>query len=691
MAVITNPPCRLKDSAQFVKGVGPERLKILTRLGVNTIEDLLYLFPRRYEDRSRLKPISELKPGELQTVRGTVITARIRRARRGFSILQLTVGDDTGTLTAVWFNQPYLAKQFTAGKDIILSGKVEWFDNLQMNSPEYELLNEDEEDTIHTGRIVPIYPLTEGISQRRLRAIIKNVVDNYAGFAQDFLPNEIITARKFPAVARALSSVHFPENFIELARARNRLIFDEFFILQLGLTLKRKQVKEGLTGLPHQIKGGLPGKFISGLHFNLTPGQWQVIYQLQKDMAGSRPMNRLLQGEVGSGKTVIAAYALVLTVQNGFQGVVMAPTEILAVQHYMTFNKWLSPLGINVRLLVSGIPAREKKVIIEEAANGKANVVVGTQALIQPKIKFNNPGLVVIDEQHRFGVVERALLGRKGESPHVLVMTATPIPRTLALTLYGDMDISLLKGLPPGRKPVKTYLVNEAMRNRIYEFLRKEMSRGHQIFIVYPLIEESDKIELKAAIVMYEHLQKVFPEFKLGLLHGRMKPKEQEEVMRLFQENSINALVSTTVIEVGVDIPKATVMLVEHAERFGLSQLHQLRGRIGRGEYDSYCILMSDSNAEEARRRLQIMVKTRDGFRLAEEDLKLRGPGEFFGVRQHGMPELKIGDLLSDREILEEARKDARELVAKNEGIPLLLKDKLRERFKGTAHLASVL
>ncbi|MBI3008463.1 MAG: ATP-dependent DNA helicase RecG [Candidatus Omnitrophica bacterium] len=653
----------LQDSAQFVKGVGPRRIEMLNKLGISTIEDLLYYFPRRYEDRSNLKPISKCMAGNLETVKGEVVTTGLKRTRRGLNIFQIAVMDSTGIIYGVWFNQPYMKSRFKIGDQIIMSGKVDRFSNLQINSPEYEILADDEEDTIHTGRIVPIYPLTQYLNQRVFRTIIKTAIDHYAGHLREVLPEKLISKYGFQGIIEAVKNIHFPENFSTKEKSRKRLIFEEFFFLQLGIIIKRQEVKT-LQGISHRLDGGLKETFLKIIPFKLTKAQNKVLKEIEADMASARPMNRLLQGDVGSGKTIVAIYALLLTVRNGFQGALMVPTEILAEQHYLSLSRLLEPIGVRVTLLLSGLTPKLKRQACKDIETGNANIIIGTHALIQEDIRFKKLGLAIIDEQHRFGVMQRAMLRDKGLNPDVLVMTATPIPRTLALTVYGDLDVSYLDELPPGRKEVKTYWVRENKRHGAYDFIRKHVRNGRQVYIIYPLVEESEKMDLKAATEMYEKLKSdVFPELKVGLIHGRMKSKDREEVMKGFKKGDIDILVSTTVIEVGIDVPNASIMLVEHAERFGLSQLHQLRGRVGRGEYESFCILVSNARTEEAVSRLKAMTSTQDGFRIAEEDLEIRGPGEFFGTRQHGLPELKIGNIITDMKIMETARSEAIEII----------------------------
>lgn len=658
----------LSQSAQFVKGVGPKKIKILNRLDIKTIENLLYYFPYRYEDRSHLKTISNLEPGKFQSLKADVLTLRLQRIRRGKSIFEMTVGDDTGNLSTTWFNQPYMKDYFKVGDKVILYGKVQRRKSLQIVNPEYEIISKrDTDDAIHINRIVPIYSLIKGVSQRSLRKIMYASAHDFAPFHKEFLPDFLRQKYNLLHITASLKNIHFPKNKFLLKKARYRLIFEEFFKFQLIMASRRIKMKSENKGIAYKRKGKLMDDFNKLLPFKLTSSQSRVIEQIQNDMEDPKQMQRLLQGDVGSGKTIVAIYAILFAVENGYQTALMVPTEILAEQHYLTLSQLLLNLKVNVVLLVSGMNNKEKEIVKKLIESHEADIIIGTHALIQENIKFKKLGLIVIDEQHKFGVIQRKTLKEKGLNPDVLVMTATPIPRTLAYTIYGDLDLSVIDELPPGRKPIVTWWVTEKKRQGAYEFIRKELRAKKQAYVVYPLIEESDKLELRAAKNMHKNLKdKIFPEFKVGLIHGQMKSKEKESAMNGFKSGKINILVSTIVIEVGIDIPNASVMLIEHAERFGLSQLHQLRGRIGRGRDQSYCILVSSSNTEAAKERLSSMSKYSDGFKIAEEDLRLRGPGEFFGTRQHGYPELKIGNILTDIKLLELARFEAFDLVEKD-------------------------
>lgn len=656
----------LSVSARFVKGVGPSRLKLLNKLGIETAGDLLYYLPRRYEDRSRIRRVSEARPGNFETIKAKVLTFGDRTTKKGLNIFQMAVGDSTGVIHATWFNQPYMKDRFSIGQELILYGKVEKKLYLQINSPDYEILTGTKEDSIHMGRIVPVYPLTESLNQRWFRGIIKAATDEYVNSIQEILPYDILKKNNMMILKEAVRNIHFPVSDIVLDRARQRLIFDEFLLLQIGIAIKRARVKIDLHGYSHETGGDLIESFQKRLPFEFTKSQVKVAREIEEDMKKPRPMNRLLQGDVGSGKTIIALYALVLTVQNGYQGALMVPTEILSEQHYKTISSLLDGLGVKITQLSGDLKPQERQRRRHMIEIGEADLVVGTHALIQEGVNFKNLGLAVIDEQHKFGVKQRMLLGSKSKNPDILVMTATPIPRTLALTVYGDMDVSIIDELPPGRRNIKTLYFEGKNRDKSYRIAYEQVKMGRQVYVVYPIIEESERSDLRAATKMHKELMALFPDLRIGLLHGKMKSNEKERTMSDFKNQKIDILVSTIVIEVGVDISNASTMIVEHADRFGLSQLHQLRGRIGRGRFFSYCILISDPKTDEAKERIKAMLKTQDGFKIAEEDLEIRGPGEFFGTRQSGLPELKIGNIVRDRDILELAKKEAFEIVKKD-------------------------
>ncbi|HTY44794.1 MAG TPA: ATP-dependent DNA helicase RecG [Patescibacteria group bacterium] len=680
---------KLDDSVRYLKGIGPGRAKLLHRLGIASVEDLLYYFPRRYEDRTNFTTISALQEGQIHTIKGKVLTAGARRSfrRRGFSIVEALVEDATGTLACVWFNQPYLKEYFKPGQYLVLYGKVDRYaGRLQMSAPEFELVS-DETDSLEAGRIVPVYSLPEGMTQRYFRQIVKTCLDEYLPSLADFLPYDIRTRHALLNLAKAVINIHFPEGPQPQQEAHRRLSFEGFFLFQIPLALRKLRAKEK-KGLAHRIDGELADAFIKGLPFALTASQKKVIDEIKTDMAKPQVMQRLLQGDVGSGKTVVATVAMLVAVQGGYQAAILVPTEILAKQHYDKVRLHLAGLGLRVKmgLLVSSGKPKEKEKLYQQIRQGGLDIVVGTHALLEETVAFRNLGLVVIDEQHKFGVAQRALLPQKGAHPDVLIMTATPIPRTLAITIYGDLDISVITELPAGRKPVVTKWVGPDKREWLYGFIRQQVEAGRQAYVVYPLIEESYKLDLLSAEKMYVQFKKnIFKECTVGLIHGKLKETEQDKIMTAFEEGKIQILIATTVLEVGIDVANASVMVVEHAERFGLSQLHQLRGRIGRGPYESFCVLVSGAGTPEAKARLTAMTKHSDGFAIAEEDLRIRGPGEFFGRRQHGLGELGIADPLSQMQLLREARQEAIKLIAGDPGLQekqnAQLKEKLAQRF----------
>lgn len=648
----------------------------LKRLGIETVEDLLYHFPHRYEDYSALKPISRLEYGDETTIIGVIWKTTTRQAKSGATIVKSLIRDASGSIEATWFNQPYLASQLRAGRRIVLSGKVgEYLGKLSLQSPAWEPL---ERELIHTGRLVPIYPLTRGVTSRWMRRMTKRVVDHWAPRLQDPLPEQTRRHRSLVDLSTALAQIHFPDSQEAAADARRRLSFDEFMAIQLGVMRKRFewQSREGVP-IPrdqHLVEG-----FLSSLPFQLTGAQSRSLEQVMDDLSGTLPMTRLIQGDVGSGKTVVAAAAMLMVVASGRQATLMAPTELLAEQHFETITGLLAesrdwPHGreITVELLTGSLNRVQRGQVYTAMASGQADIVVGTHALIQQHVTFRDLALVIVDEQHRFGVSQRAALRGKGAVPHVLVMSATPIPRSLALTLYGDLDVSVIDQMPPGRQPIHTRWLVPRERERAYTFIDDQIEKGRQAFILYPLIEDSEKIDAKSAVAEYERLQAtVFQNRKLGLVHGNMKASEKDEVMARFRAGELHILVSTSVIEVGIDVPNATVMLIEGADRFGLAQLHQFRGRVGRGEHQSYCLLLSDVASPDDPQthatweRLKAIEKTDDGFELAEKDLELRGPGDFFGVRQSGLPALRLASLSNIR-ILEEAREEALMLFEKD-------------------------
>ena len=693
----------LSTPNQYIKGVGPRIAMLLKKKGINTIEDAFYFIPRDYEDRRNIKPISKAKVGSKETLRGKVLATGVVSYKQR-KVFEIIVGDKSGYITVKWFNfNKSYQKRFERGQEVIISGKVEEFRyQKEIVHPDIEIIEKGEEDSIHFKRIVPKYSETEGLHQKTIRRIMKNVVDNYARLVPDGIPRSICRRQNLVDMSVALRRIHFPENeddFELLVSGRSpyhrRIIFDEFFFLELGLALRKKGfVLE--KGISFQVEGEILKKLEKLIPFTLTKAQKRVIEEIKADMAKPYPMHRLIQGDVGSGKTVVAFAAALIAVENNFQVAIMAPTELLAEQHYLSLRQLAGKLGLSVAFLSSSMKKSYRKDIYGKIKRGKIDLVIGTHAIIQETVEFSKLGLGIIDEQHRFGVIQRATLKKKGVNPDILVMTATPIPRTLAMTVYGDLDISIIDEVPPGRMPVRTQVFHEKDRGKVYEIIANEVKKGHQAYIVYPLIEESERMDLMDATRMYEHLQnQIFPQFRLALLHGRMKSEEKEQVMGRFKKGEIQILVATTVIEVGIDVPQANLMVIEHAERFGLSQLHQLRGRVGRGTHQALCILLSQyKRSDEARRRLKIMEKTTDGFKIAEEDLNIRGPGEFFGIRQSGLPDFRVANLIRDAKILNEARKEAFELVRKD---PLMkdpdnffLREVLKQRWKGRFELGSV-
>lgn len=674
----------LASDVKYLKGVGPARAELLASRGISTVEDLLYYAPFRYEDRTRITRIRDLTPGQTTTVLAKVLTGGLMRTRRGLYIYDLAATDSSAMLRCKWFNAVYLEKQkvFRPGQRVFFYGKVEvdpyGTGNLQMVQPQFEILPEGEAGdgpSLEVGRVVPIYESVGKLGPRALRHLISTALASLDAEIPDRLPASVRRRNKLIDRGTALRQTHFPakdESFGELWRFRTpaqvRLIFEEFFDVGAGLALKRRKAKAA-QGIEFRVTEGLRRAIKKILPFHPTSAQKRVLKEIVDDMCSPRPMNRLVQGDVGSGKTIVAIQAALVAMENGAQVALMAPTEILATQHYLYVKQLLKPLACEVDLLISARKAAEKSVLKQRISRGAVNFVVGTHALIEEDVKFAKLGLVVVDEQHRFGVLQRYKLIRKGATPDVLVMTATPIPRTLALTLYGDLDFSVIDELPPNRAPIETRLLAERDREQALEFIRGKVRRGGQAYVVYPVVEESARLDVRPAVRMYEHLRRnVFPEFRVGLLHGRLPSEEKERAMQQFKLGEAQILVSTTVVEVGVDVANATVMLIEHAERFGLSQLHQLRGRIGRGREPSTCLLLAgEPRSEVAEERLRTLTETTDGFRIAEIDLKLRGPGEFFGTRQWGVPAFRIANLLRDQEILEWAKREASDFVERAE------------------------
>jgi ATP-dependent DNA helicase RecG len=716
---------------RFAKGVGPKRVGLLQRWKIDTVEDALWTLPWRYEDRSVMTPIGDLVPGMATSICGTIAKCEAKQTRkRRLSVLDVGVEDQSGRMQAVFFNQPYLEKVLAVGKRVMMSGRViagrQGWMVPRMEVAQYEVLGEDRESTLHVGRIVPIYHETKGWTSRQMRVLEKDLLDEHVRELHDCLPVQLRARRRLIPIQEALRAAHFPDAGADLTLleqgktpAHRRLAFEELFLLQTALATRQRSVQNEPKLLTFNPRTQLLEKLERLLPFRLTAAQDRVIREIFRDMLAPRPMNRLVQGDVGSGKTAVALHALVMACGSGYQAALMAPTEILAEQHYRNLSGIFESLGLKVILMRGGDKASVKTAQISRLASGEVQVAIGTHALIQKGVAFKNLGLAVVDEQHKFGVLQRKTLIDKGYKPDMLVLTATPIPRTLAMTVYGDLDVSIIDALPPGRKPVHTLLFDQSQRRRAYQLLRDELRNGRQAYVVYPLIEESEKTDLQAAMQGAEQLQNgELAEFRVGLLHGRMKAAEKEEVMAEFKAGAIHALVATTVVEVGVDVPNATIMMIEHAERFGLAQLHQLRGRVGRAGHQSYCLLMVSgrwskggaragvlkgalaSDAVDAygpsasRERLEALVRSNDGFVIAEEDLRIRGPGEFFGFRQWGMPEFRVANIVRDADLLQQARQEAFALLKIDPDLKApahqALRDAMLRRWREKLELGSV-
>jgi ATP-dependent DNA helicase RecG len=692
----------LETPIQFLKGVGPKRAAYLNRLGVETVRDLLFLVPRRYLDRTRLYGIHELKPGQDSTVWGRVQAAGVIPTRTRGELVSVRVADDSGTIEAIWFHRPDLNFKFKAGQEIMLSGPVSNYRGLAMVNPQFQLIDPNDEEFQFTGQVLAIYPLTEGLSLWDMRRIMRVAVDKYITFLPETLSPILAAKYDYPGIRQAIAAIHFPETVEAGLKARTRLVFDEFFYFEMIMALRKLQTAHLRKGSSMPESGLLTARFKALLPFEFTPAQEKVLAEIKTDIAAPTCMNRLLQGDVGSGKTVVAIYAMLIAVENGFQAALMAPTEILAEQHYHVWHERLESIGVRSCLLTGSVKAKAKREIIEAVTSGQCDILFGTHALIEGDVRFSKLGLAIVDEQHRFGVMQRAALLNKGFNPDFLVMTATPIPRTITLTLYGDLDVSILSGKPPGRQRIRTFLRTDRDRGNIYQFLRDKIGAGQQVFVVCPLIEESEKLDIAAATKTFETMREIFKGINIGLLHGRQKNDVRTQVMEDFRASRISILVSTTVIEVGVDIPNATIMVIEHPERFGLAQLHQLRGRVGRGADESYCILIMPANGRSAVggaqspiiERLRFFEQTDDGFKLAEKDLEIRGPGEVLGTRQHGLPDLKIADLQEDRELLFKARDEAFALVASDPKLDKpenrIIRETLDNRYGGREDLLRV-
>lgn len=672
----TNPA---EVDVMYVKGVGPKLAYKLNKMGIYTAQDLIMYFPKKHIDYSTRTLIKNLKEGESTTIFGYIKSVSAFNSKNSLSVIKVIINDESGNLELGFFqaksNRFMLERikaQFPVNAGIMVSGKVKlnnYNHKLTIDKPSFSIMTgeflENSNSNLNLARIVPIYTVTEDLSIKTLRRAIFNAIELYKSKIENILSNELIQKHGLLNKSSAIEQIHFPETQEMLERARFSLIFEELFIVQLKLLRLREQARQNNTSLALQIEqDGLVKKFINALPFELTGGQKKAVNEILADMASEEPMQRLLQGDVGSGKTVVASIMLLAAIENGYQGAIMAPTEILAQQHYNNLIQWLTPLGLSVGLFLGSHGKKVRTEALTNLKNGQMNIAVGTHALIQETVDFANLGAVVVDEQHRFGVKQRNVLRKKSQNPQMLTMTATPIPRTLALTVHGDLDLTIIDELPKGRLPIKTTLTGS--HRGVYELIKKEIDAGRQAYIVYPLIEESETLSAKAATIEAEKLQKeIFPQFKIGLLHGKLKNDEKEQVMADFKNKKYHILVSTTVVEVGVDVPNATVMVIENAERFGLSQLHQLRGRVGRSDLQSYCILVTASKSQETRERLNIMTQTNDGFVIAEKDLQLRGPGEFLGTRQSGLPDLIISDIVRDAKILEMARNDALDFLKK--------------------------
>ena len=658
----------LDQAVQFLKSVGPRRAEALARLGVHTARDLLYHIPRRYEDASTVTRIADVRIGDDVTVIGEVAAKGVLPTRSGLRVFQLVLRDSSGSIECSFPGQPFLDRTFRRGDIVLVTGPARFYHGRQIQPREWVVLGNAAEGVEASGKVLPIYPSTEGLSQKMLRSIIDQNLDRLLPLlaAEDVVPREITSAASLPTLMQAIAAVHRPETVLDAERGRRRLAFDELLYLQLLHASARRQNAAQRNGISFARTDELIAPLYRALPFQLTAAQTRAIAEIYDDMMSPRRMNRLLQGDVGSGKTVVALFAMLLAVESGYQAALMAPTEILAEQHARTIRSLLDGIDAPVVLLTGSLPAAEKRAAHEAIASGAARIVIGTHALIQESVAFHRLGLAIVDEQHRFGVRQRLALAQHGADADVLVMSATPIPRSLALTLYGDLDLSLLDELPPGRQHIRTAVRPGTARERVFSFVREEVAKGRQVFIVYPLVEESEKLQLRAATAEYERLStEVFPDLRLGLLHGQLGSEQKDEVMRAFARGEIDILVATTVIEVGIDVPNASVMIVEHAERFGLSQLHQLRGRVGRGAEQSYCILIADEGAD----RLQVLARSDDGFEIARADLALRGMGDFFGARQHGLPEFRYFDPLRDEDLMFRAREAADRIIAADPGL----------------------
>lgn len=657
----------LSDSIYRIKGVGEQTGKKLQKLNIYTVFDLITHYPREYDDRRDIKKINEIEIGQANTIIATVAAPPQIMKKGNIIIVKVRVKDSTGSIFISFYGQAYMKNTFSPGDTYVFSGKVVLkYRAIQMESPEVEKLNLDNSGE-KAAKIVPIYPTTYKMSQKMLRQFIQNTLNQIEGKLLENIPYSIRKSYQLAERNFAIRNIHFPENNEAFFEARKRIVFEELFMLQTGLMMIKQGLHENQNGISFK-DDKFVSEFINSLPFKLTSAQQRVFFEVKNDMLNSKVMNRLVQGDVGSGKTIIATLALILAVKNGYQTAFMAPTEVLAMQHYESLTSLLKPYGISIDVLTGSLTKKEKESKLKQIKNNEISIVIGTHALIQENVEFAKLGLVITDEQHRFGVRQRVLLSQKGYNPDVLVMTATPIPRTLALILYGDLDISIVDEMPPGRQLIKTYAVNTSYRHRIYKFIKQQIAEGRQAYIICPMVEDSEESDELQAVTSYtEKLQNEdFKDINIAYLHGKMKPKEKQQIMDAFVKNEIKVLVSTTVIEVGVNVPNSTVMLIENAERFGLAQLHQLRGRVGRGIYQSYCILITDSKSKVSQERMKVMEQTNDGFIISETDLKLRGPGEFFGTRQHGLPDMKIANLYKDIALLKLSQKAAKDIISQD-------------------------
>lgn len=677
----------LEEDVKYIKGVGPKKVVLLNKLGIYTVKDLITYYPRAYEDRSKPQFLYECEDGEEALVEVIACSRATNVRLKGKTMQRLIVRDETASATITWFNQPYLKDKFSIGEKYKIFGKVsKKAGKISFNSPTFDI----GEDQKNTGRIIPIYPLTYSLSQNTLRKIMEGAIEKVYGNLEETLPQYLLQEYKLKNINDATRDIHFPNEFKDFNIARNRLVFEELLSVQLALLELKNNYMSDKNGIQFSKEAKM-SDVINSLPFKLTKAQLRVIEEIDQDMEDSKNMNRLLQGDVGSGKTVVAMCAAYKAVKSGYQAAIMAPTAILATQHLENFKNILEKLDIKCELLISGITKKQKEGILERLENGEIDILIGTHAIIEENVKFKNLGLVVTDEQHRFGVKQRTKIAEKGENPDVLVMTATPIPRTLALILYGDLDISIIDELPPNRKKIETYAVNKNMTERVNKFIEKQLKEGRQAYIVCPLVEENEEMDLQSVEKLYElYSQEIFPQYKVAYIHGKMKPKEKDEIMEKFKSGAIDILISTTVIEVGVDVPNSNIMVVENAERFGLAQLHQLRGRVGRGEYKSYCILKFEGKSDNIRKRMKVMTETNDGFIISEKDLELRGSGDFFGTMQHGLPEFKIANLFEDIEMLKKVQVVAYKILEadpklekeENKLLKELIKDKFRNRIE---------